>query len=74
MDPAIARKNLADARGYRGLYKAGQRRLDADRRRFLALKRHGSHQAHRQRELNVPISAFVAINEILQEERNVALL
>jgi hypothetical protein len=33
-----------------------------------------SHKAHRERELNVVITAFVAIDEILQEERNITHL
>src|SRR3982074_2938008 len=33
-----------------------------------------SDQADRQRQLNVAVPALVAIDEILQEERNVALL
>jgi hypothetical protein len=31
-------------------------------------------QPHRQRQLNVAVAAFVAVDKILQEKRNVALL
>ena len=35
---------------------------------------YGSDQADRQRQLDVPIPALIAIDEVLQKERNVALL
>ena len=55
-------------------YITTDERLDADRRRFLALERHWLDQADRQRQLDVAVAAFMAVDEILQVERNVTLL
>jgi hypothetical protein len=46
--------------------KAGEGRLNADRRGLLALEDHCSHQAHRKRKLYVVVAAFVALDEFFQ--------
>jgi hypothetical protein len=56
------------------LDEPGEGRLDADGRGLFALKSHGSHQSDRQRQLDVAIAAFITIDEILQEKRDVAQL
>ena len=74
VNPALAGRHLLDRCRQRGFDEAGKRRLDADRRWLLALERPWSDQAHGQRQLYVAVAAFVAVDEVLEEERNVAHL
>ena len=73
-DPAIAARDLLDRRSRRRLDEAREGRLGADRGELLALERHGSHRAHRERKLNVVVPAFVTFDELFQIERHVAQL
>jgi hypothetical protein len=66
VDPAIAAGRLVDRGCKRGLDKARERRLDADRRGLLALECHFSHQSQRKRQLDVVVTAFVAFDEFLE--------
>jgi hypothetical protein len=74
VDPARAGGHLIDRGGECRLNESGERRLRADGCRSLTLEGHGLDQAHRQRHLDVAIAAFVTINEVVQEERNIAQL
>jgi hypothetical protein len=74
VNPSVAGRHPLDRARELGLDEAGKRRLGADRGRFGAGIGHGSDQAHRQWKLDVAMSTLVAIDEVLQEERNVAHL
>jgi hypothetical protein len=73
VDPPIAARSFLDRGCQRRLNETGEGRLDADRHGFLALERHGLHQAHRKRQLHVAISVE-PIAEVLKEEWHVAHL
>jgi hypothetical protein len=72
--PAVAPRHLLDGGSERRFDEAGERSLDTDGCRFLALERHVSDQADRQRQLNVVVTALVSVDEILQADRDVAHL
>lgn len=54
--------------------KPGKGALIPDGHRFPTLERHRSDQADRQRQLDVAVPTFMTVDEILKEERNIALL
>jgi hypothetical protein len=74
VDPSIAVRGLADRGGELRRHEAGEERLRADRRWLLALKRHGSHQAHWQRKLHIVIPPLVPLDKCFEIKRDVAKL
>ena len=74
MKPTVAAGHLLDRSRLRGLDEPRIGRLGADRRRLFALERHGLHEAHRKRQLIIVISAFVSVDEILKEKRDIPQL
>jgi len=65
--PALAGWHLLDGGGERRIDEAGVGCFHPDSRRLLALERHRSDQAHRQRQLDVAIAALVAVYEICRK-------
>jgi hypothetical protein len=74
MNPALTARRFRDRCGESRLDEARKWCLCADRRRLFALERHGSHQAHRKRKLDIVVSAFVPLDEFFEVERHVAKL
>jgi hypothetical protein len=74
VDPALAAWRFVDRSRSVGSMKPGKGRLGPDRRGLLSLECHGSQQADWKPQLDVVITTFIAISEVLQEERDVTAL